>query len=310
MRADDPVVAIACADLHLSHKPPLARCDEENWYEAMRIALDQITALQKKYNVPVLCAGDVFDHWRCPPELITFAIQHLPPRLCAVPGQHDMPEHSMEQLKRSAFWTLVEAQSVDTELMDDVGAYYGQNLCVCGFGYGQQIGPPRDVPSNKLKICVAHQYVWWGEHKYEGALGESNVSNIKGFGGYDVVVLGDNHKGFCVELCYPGPIVFNCGTLMRRKTDEVDYKPMVGLIHRSGKVQPYYLDTRHDRIRTVVDNGTDRAFAIPGFEEFLGELCDLQATVLDFATVLERIFLKRKTPANVQKAILEAMDNG
>jgi hypothetical protein len=56
----DKVIAILCADLHLSHKPPIARSNEPCWYTAMKRQLNELSNLSQKWEAPVLCAGDVF----------------------------------------------------------------------------------------------------------------------------------------------------------------------------------------------------------------------------------------------------------
>ena len=54
----------------------------------MQRSLEQIRDLQKEFDCPVICAGDIFDKWNSPPELINFAYDNLP-EIYAIPGQHD-----------------------------------------------------------------------------------------------------------------------------------------------------------------------------------------------------------------------------
>lgn len=98
------VIAVLCSDIHLCHTCPPARSNEPNWYDAMARTLDELAGIASHYYVPILCAGDVFDRWNSPPELINFAIKHLPPMHC-IPGQHDLPNHSLEDIRRSAYST-------------------------------------------------------------------------------------------------------------------------------------------------------------------------------------------------------------
>src|SRR5688500_1062308 len=93
-------IAILCADLHLTMKQPACR-DDDDWMKTQAGYLSQLKMLQKSETMgpvlPILCAGDIFDKWNAPPELIHFALEHLPDGMICVPGQHDLPNHRMEE---------------------------------------------------------------------------------------------------------------------------------------------------------------------------------------------------------------------
>ena len=56
----DKILAVLCSDLHISHRPPVARSAEPNWYDTMSDYFSQLQQLAKKWGAPVICAGDVF----------------------------------------------------------------------------------------------------------------------------------------------------------------------------------------------------------------------------------------------------------
>ena len=113
-----PVIALLVGDIHLSAKAPLCRAKEPDWFEAMARPLMELVDLQKQIGKesdgipPILCAGDVFDRWNSPPELINFALEYLPPQMYSIPGQHDLPNHNYNEIDRSAYWTLVAANKI------------------------------------------------------------------------------------------------------------------------------------------------------------------------------------------------------
>src|SRR5262245_60331644 len=104
MDPDPSPVAIVASDLHLSHKAPSARA-EKDWYEVMTEHLTELNQLKYKLKVTVLYAGDIFDTWDSPAELINFALLYLP-RGYAIAGQHDLPHHQMSSIEKSALFTL------------------------------------------------------------------------------------------------------------------------------------------------------------------------------------------------------------
>jgi len=299
------VIAILVSDLHLSHTTPLARSSEPSWYGAMATALGQLEDLANQHDpAPVICAGDVFDRWNSNPELINFAIVHLP-RMYAIPGQHDLPHHRLEDVRRSAYWTLVEAGVIDNI---DVVNDDNPDFIMWGFPWGRAINPPVvEEGSKTLHIAVAHKYVWEGEHHYDGAPKTDHLSKLaKQLDGYDVAVFGDNHKGFQANIL-DGCTVFNCGTFMRRKVDEVDYMPAVGLLYNDGTVGTCFLDTSQDKIEVVEKTTADDELDIA---EFVEELNGLGGDFLDFETAVVRYVEKHGIVKPVREVIQRIMEDG
>jgi hypothetical protein len=116
-------IAVLCSDIHLSLKQPPCRADD--WLSVQKGYLVQLKSLACAAKelwlgnrnttgrpIPILCAGDIFDKWNSPPELIRFALEHLPDGMICVPGQHDLPNHSFEEIHRSAYGVLREAGKI------------------------------------------------------------------------------------------------------------------------------------------------------------------------------------------------------
>ena len=53
-----------------------------------------------------------------------------------------------------------------------------------------------------------------------------------------------------------GTAIFNCGCLMRRKSDEIDYKPQIGLLLESGEIKLYFLNISKDKHLDTIDDST------------------------------------------------------
>ena len=307
------VVGILCADIHLSHEPPVWRSNEPSWYDAMRRPLCELQDLQQKYKCPILVAGDVCDKWNCCPELINFAMICMPKEVFAIPGQHDTPEHNTAQMERSAYYSLVlsgtisNMEGVTTQPLVDFNTYT--------FAYGEKIEPPAwDVTkaTGQPNIAIVHKYVWTGKHKYPTASKEAKIETrsnkmIKGkYYGYDVIVYGDNHKGFSAHV--GKTTIFNCGTLMRRKSDEKDYKPKVGLLYSNGSVEPYYLDISKDKHLTAEEVKDVEELEELDMEQFAKELRKLGSSALDFADAMKRFWRSDKTKKAVRRIISKAME--
>ena len=310
-KTNEKVIAILCADLHLQPKPPIWRSSEDDWYETMKRPLGELRGLQLKYDCLILCAGDVFDKWNSPPELINFALEYLPDRMYCIPGQHDLPDHNVQEIKRSAYWTLVKAgriQDIEADFIQHIEDSDKGSISIAGFPFGNKLEPYvtfNEKNKNKIKIALIHEYRWIKGASYPGAPVTSKLSKAISQHGYDVIVYGDNHKGFIFDA--GDTVVFNCGTLMRRASDEIDYKPQAGLLLESGKVIPHFLDTSQDKYIEGVNDATP--VEDMDMSEFIEELKKLGETGLEFVTRVENFFKKNKTRKVVQKIIRKGMES-
>ena len=285
------VVALLIADLHLSYNPPTARSAEPDWLAAQARPLEQLRALQEKHDCPILCAGDVFDRHNAGPPLVNWAIRCLP-KMYAVPGQHDLPHHNLEDVRKSAYWTLVEAGVIEDLVLGEVvdvecDMDRGGGLGLYGYPWGVDLVSVREEEIG-LQVAVVHKFVWQKGCGYPGAPEEAKVGQMGGvLRGYDVAVFGDNHHAFSSRLdCC---IVWNCGCLIRRKQDERKLRPAVGLLYGDGRVERHLLDTSDDKWIDPVDDGAVAdGLEGAGLGEFLEELQGLEADSLDFRDAVRR----------------------
>lgn len=300
----DPVIAILCSDFHLSSKPPIARAEEPDWFEAMARPLNEINQLKKKHDATVLFAGDLFDRWNTNAEVINFALRTLP-EMFAIPGQHDLPFHNYDLIHKSAYWTMVQADKIQNIDPGTIVNWLGDKLVVYGYSWGVPIDSPTNISDDEIKVALSHSYIWVEGKTYPGAPKEARMSSKrKDLAGYDVAVFGDNHKGFLTHC--GATTVFNCGGLMRRKSDEIEYTPQVGLLHQSGKVTIHELDTSQDIItKTTEKEPTDEDMEL---QEFLEQLTGLENSCLDFREAVEQALDQKKLSKAVTRIVLEAME--
>jgi hypothetical protein len=159
-----------------------------------------------------------------------------------------------------------------------------------------------------MHILITHRYVWAEGASYPGADESSHVKSLsKVLKGYAVAVFGDNHKGF-TSTTLDGTVVFNCGGMMRRKSDEADYRPGYGMLFSDGTVERRYFDTSKDVFTPVAESSP--LLAAGSFDKFLSSLSELQTAVPDFPTVLRRLSERSTTPDGVRKVIQEVLENG
>jgi len=246
----------------------------------------QLKDIQRKHGgVPILCAGDVFDLWHSVPELINFAWANLP-GMYAIPGQHDLPNHSYINVHKSAYWTLVQSGRIrnltNHAEIPDVGTIYP-------FMWGQDVRPAPKDPVKGLKIALIHAYVWRPGHAYDSASEDDNLDQWKTrLEGYDVAIFGDNHSGFLSKAldCR----VINCGCMIPRSSREHGYTPTVGLIHANGVISREPFVTSEDCWLTdqFVMNSIDKTKPVGmKLAALLEGISDLSEDSLDFTEAVK-----------------------
>lgn len=311
-------VAVLCSDLHFSHRPPVARSAEPDWYAAMERQWFQIRAEAEEEDVPVVIAGDIFDNCRSTPELVNFVIRLFRGlTVYAIPGQHDLPNHVYDDMHRSSYGTLVEAGAIENissvigigRRESGAGRMKDSGLVLYPAAWGFNIMPVTKQSNGMIALLVAHRYVWTTEKTcYPGAPQEANLAGLKKqLEGYDAAVFGDNHKGFRAisGRCY----VLNCGGFMARKSDERNYKPRFGLLHDDGHIDSISLDVSKDNwidpedMNALVDEPLNLTGLIDEFEH-------LGSDALDFAEVLIRTMEREATDESVKQKVIEALQRG
>jgi len=317
-------LAVLCSDIHLCHTCPPARSAEPDWYEAMKRLLDQLEDVKSSYGAPILCSGDVFDRWNSPPELINFAIENLPV-VYAIPGQHDLPYHELSSIRKSAYWTLVEAGKICDVRSSSFGQpssssssssfsslIVGKKLAVDGYPWGTEIKVGRSTTScdgsssaNKLlHVALVHKYVWTMGKGYPGAPEEGKTINFS-MPGYDVAVFGDNHQSFYTR-CDGGSVVVNPGCLIPRKSDERGIGSSVYLLKEDKSIERVRLDTSEDKWIETDDVKTTEA-ELSGMQDFLDEIRSLDSDSLDFEAAVRKYCTDNKVSKQTERLVLESM---
>jgi hypothetical protein len=296
------VLAVLCSDIHLSHNAPVARSAEPDWYEAMRRPISEVRQLCLRHACPLVIAGDVFDKWNSPAELINFAIEEFGKgfeNIYAIPGQHDLPGHNYEERYRSAYQSLVLAKVIHN-LTEPTRI--GDSFAVAHpFPWGFPVQPCVPV-GDMLHLAVVHAYVWQVGHSYPGA-DEKKIASavLRSLEGYDAAVFGDNHSGF------QRGILLNSGGFMRRKIDEIKYAPSIGLLYEDGSIVRHFLDISQDkfieasRFLTITEDEYD-------FSGYIEELRDMGVSSLNFREELNRRMDKGETNKSVRSIVDSVLD--
>jgi DNA repair exonuclease SbcCD nuclease subunit len=278
--------------------------------------LDELKKLQEDLgDCPIICAGDIFDKWNSPPELINFAIDNLPEKMICIPGQHDLPLHNIKDIKKSAYWTLAACGKIingrpvaPTTIFPDPNEHVRIKFHHFPFGRGLKNCNRQD---STLHVAVVHEYIWIKGHSYTKAPKENQVGakihNInQKYKGYDVIIYGDNHKGFHAPFCKTQ--IWNCGSLMRRNSDQLIYEPRVGVLYSDGSIDPHYLDISQDEYLDISTKSLNEDSLDMG--KLIRELEKLDSSDLDFTEVMEQYLKKNSINISICNILRKAMGLG
>lgn len=265
-----------------------------------------------KHSIPLVIAGDIFDKANSRAELVNFAMRRFPKTTFTVPGNHDLPNHNYEDRHKSSYWTLVEAGVIE-DLPPQTTIAIGPKFTVQGFPWGCDLQSTEPSSGEAVQLAVVHKYVWTDTYSgYDGADYKDRVVNVvarnKSLEGFDAVVFGDNHKSFSGRF---GDLSFlNPGSFLRRRSDEVDHKPRIGLLWSDGSITEQFLDTKDDEWdeaflknklakKLIEDLGSEDA------EELVDLLSALKESGLDFYLACKHFLSKKKVGDAVGKWVLE-----
>lgn len=279
------VIAILTADWHLCETVPPCRTDD--FLQTQWAKVDFVSGLQQKYKCPVLHAGDLFDHWKPSPELLSMTILHLPKEFHTVYGNHDLPKHSLNLRHKSGIYTLEQA-----------GA-----LRVLPSGHWGEEPETPSIIIKGIEILVWHVMAWYVDAPYPGCRQGNAEKLIKTYNQFDVIVTGDNHVAF--TFMHKNRVFVNPGSLMRRTAIQIDFEPRVYLLHEDLTTTPIYLPVNPEAVsREHLQEHEERNERI---EAFISALNTDWTVTLSFEENLERFFAENSVRTSVKSLIYDAL---
>lgn len=301
--------AILCADLHLRKDQPICRID--NYWDAQDRKLNWLRELQKIHNkCPILIAGDIFDNWK-PKELsdgyglVSWAIEHFPKNVIAIPGQHDLPNHNIDLISKSGYTALVKSGNIQNcsfiHTIEE-NTLNEEYIKVSSFPFGSTLNSIKKESKKGINIALIHQLVT-NDTKEVFIKGATYYSEIfKKMKGYDLIVSGDNHKTFVQQ--YEGQLLVNPGSMMRMKANQIDHKPCVFLwFAEDNTVEQCFFPIEEDVITREHIEEKDNSI-----EEFTQMIKTSKKKIISFQENMKDYVNIHKINKEVEKEIYAAME--
>ncbi len=217
---------ILTADWHIRDDTPECRTDD--FMAAQAAKFDFLWQMQENYQCPVLVAGDVFNHWKPSPQLLSWAFLHIPKETYAIPGNHDLSAHSLENINKSGINTLAAGDAISLFSKGHGLRKSVEDIRIYGFPFGSYLTNIKR--STKFRnVALIHTLVYQGKEPFPGASEVGNTAKrlCKELDGFDLIVTGDNHQTIVEKI--GDTLLINAGSLMRTTASQIDHKPCIFL---------------------------------------------------------------------------------
>ena len=284
------VDAIFCSDIHLRETLPPCRTDD--FMSVQWRKMKWLQELQQKYNCPVYHAGDLFDHWKPSPFLLSLAMLHLPAQFHTIYGNHDLKEHNYDLIEKTGIHTLETAGK----------------LTVCsGTPWGYVPDENNDFIEIKgRKVLLWHVMTYKGAKPYPGCTDTAAAGLLRKYRSYDIIVTGHNHQSFVDD--YNGRLIVNPGCLTRQESDNAEFVPKVYLYHALDNTLtpvtvPHEKGVVVQPIKTqAIEERNER------IDAFITKLNTDWDITVDFEKNLQRFLSVNPVDTEIEKIIMKAIN--
>ena len=241
-------------------------------------------------------SGDLFNHWKPSPELLSLTIDHLPNQFWTIYGNHDIPQHNLELANKCGIYTLWKAGKLG--IMKGMG------------GWGLSPDDWKNYETHKIKnrtFFMWHVMTYKKELPWPGCTDSNAKKLLKKFPDYDLILTGHNHKTFVEK--HKDRLLVNPGSIFRMSADQENHKPCVFLYYAdTNTVEPIYLPITPAKqciSREHIEGKEERDNRI---EAFVSRLDGDWETTMSFEENLERFYGSNKVKKGVKQIIQNSIE--
>lgn len=287
--------AIITSDIGLQEGQPICRLDD--YWAAQGYKLAWLKALQEEYDIPILDAGDLFEHWKPSPYLLKWALENLPNGIITIPGNHDLPAHNLDLYEKSGLAVLEAAGKIQV-LMNDPLYDHDEHIEIYPFPWGAELKSIENTPPYK-KVALVHTMTYIGR-SYPGCKDPGALQLLKKMQGYDLIIVGHNHQHFMVN--YNGRKLISPGSLTRTTADQINYEPCVFLWYAdTNQIEAIPVPIKKDVISREHIDAVERKDE--RIDSFVSRLSDDMEIGLSFEQNLENYFGSHRTRQGVKDIV-------
>jgi DNA repair exonuclease SbcCD nuclease subunit len=301
-------VYIVTADWHLRSQRPRCRLDD-NWFDTQKKALDQILRYANEYGAEgVICIGDIFHSTNeTTNEIINmvqeFAIelQHIGGTFYILAGNHDLPQHNLDNISRSAFQILLNSINI----LEIIQLCHTINV---GYISAANFGGEDDINAD---VIFKHILCFPENAKLPPSDKIVKPSELfEQFTNAKYIFTGDYHRQFIFENKKKKQMLLNPGCLIRQAADMIDYDPSVLLVEfNDGELKYKSLPITDDEKMITDEYIENEVMRNNRIEAFIERIKENETVTFDFIENVHNLLKNNKVDENVKNLILELMEN-
>ena len=294
----DKITAIFTGDIHIQSVSPISRKD--NYLNSLGKKLKWLEGLRKKYDCPILDAGDLLSKWQLNPELEQWCIQHIPNEFHTIIGNHDMPNHNINLFKKGSLSLLNAVGSVKV-IQNSMGSLGWEAYSKHYGGISSDV-----VDKTKRNILITHEMICQNKQSHDHFAYSTAKNLLKKHKNFDLILSGHNHESF--EHEYEGRKLINIGSLMRRDVAQKGYKPRV-VLWSAKTNETKWINVPLEDENIISSEHLDKIrLKKTGIESYVDSLKDLEHLGLSFEKNVESFFIANNTREEVKNKIREFFD--
>ena len=214
----NPPDAIIVGDIHAEEGQPPCRVD--NFWETQIRKFKWLRGIWEYSSQPVVIqVGDLFNHWKSSPKVISAVLEYLPP-MVTIPGNPGRHNYSGSDINKDALYTVSVSGKGWVVLGMNESSPYDITKSLLPLGYvhycpwGEDPKPQRLQPGIR-KILLTHRMIVDGYTPYDG---DDAMEFLKRHRGYDLILTGHNHKP--IVRTFNGRYLINPGSFTRQSAGE------------------------------------------------------------------------------------------
>jgi len=283
---------ILTADWHLRSDVPICRKETEiEWYGLQSSILQFIANMANKREAKLCIVGDIFHRAKSENKIVNMFLYSAFAKegIYAIAGNHDLPEHSWNNMTDSSFGSLLLSERI--KLLEEIGTANNFNQPFRGKG----------------DILFTHQLILDDPAKLSKIKGAKTPQQmLDEFPAAKLICTGDGHGTIVYEK--KGRLLINPGSITRQTSDQKDFKPCI-----------FYIDTddfstleRIDLPDTGEISDTHRK-AIAEKEErisaFVEKIASSKNITMDFEHNVKNAISESELDKDVEKTVFALMRN-
>lgn len=212
-------------DWHITDKTPQNRID--NYWETCKHKISFILEFANKENISyILQPGDFTDSplmaWSTFIELTNLFNNYPNVKILTVFGQHDLKYRAKGNTTLDAIVATCKNIIISKRIFLPSKE---QNVSLYCSSYDEEV--PKIISKDEtFGILLIHKMV------IQNKLWASQTEYVQGFNfvkanKFPLIISGDNHQSFIINLKSAKKYLFNCGSLLRSKIDQINHKPFI-----------------------------------------------------------------------------------